>query len=63
MVAIVFDKFLRNKDLRQKLLDTSERYLEELNNWGDTFWGVDINKGGQNNLGKILMKTREFWKQ
>lgn len=26
----------------------------EWNNWGDTFWGVDILKGGENNLGKLI---------
>lgn len=30
--------------------------------WKDQCWGVDINLGGQNNLGKILMKIREYWK-
>jgi len=62
MASIVFDKFYRNKDLRQKLLDTNDKYLEETNHWKDQFWGVDIKKGGQNNLGKILTKTREYWK-
>ena len=62
MAEIVFNKFLRNKELRQKLIDTGDKYLEELNWWSDNFWGVDIKLGGQNNLGKILMKTREFWR-
>ena len=62
MSVILFDKFYRNKDLRQKLLDTEDKYLEELNHWQDIYWGVDIKMGGQNNLGKILMKLREYWK-
>jgi ribA/ribD-fused uncharacterized protein len=62
MAGIVFDKFLRNKSLRQRLLDTGDRYLEETLWWRDVFWGVDIKLGGQNNLGKILMNVREFWK-
>lgn len=61
MSAIVFDKFYRNKDLRQKLLDTRNKYLEETNWWGDKIWGV-CDGIGENNLGKILMKIREFWK-
>ena len=62
MARLVFEKFLKNKELRQKLLDTGDKYLEEYNWWKDTYWGVDIQKGGQNNLGKILMKVRTFWK-
>lgn len=63
MATIVFDKFSRNLDLREKLLATGDKYLEELNWWHDICWGVDIKKGGSNWLGKILMKTREFWKK
>lgn len=63
MAAIVFDKFSRNLDLREKLLATGNKYIEETNWWSDVYWGVDIKKGGANNLGKILMKTREFWRR
>ena len=62
MSSIVFDKFLRNKKLRNLLLETKDKYLEELNHWKDSYWGVDIKIGGQNNLGKILMKIRNYWK-
>lgn len=66
MVEIIFSKFLLNKGLRQQLIDTGDRHLEETNHWHDKFWGVCVCKKcggvGQNNLGKILMKTREFWK-
>lgn len=61
MSSIVFDKFYRNKELRKKLLETGDRYLEETNWWGDNFWGVH-NGEGRNELGKILMKVRDFWK-
>ena len=43
--------------LKQKLLDTGNRYLEETNNWGDTYWGV-CDSIGLNNLGHILMQVR-----
>ena len=62
MTSILFDKFYRNLDIRKKLLDTGDKLLEETNHWKDQFWGVDINLGGKNHLGKILMKIREFWK-
>lgn len=61
MSSVVFDKFYRNTLLREKLLETKDKHLEELNWWRDTFWGVDIKLGGQNNLGKILMKARNYW--
>lgn len=47
-----------NPELRQKLLDTGDDYLEETNTWNDTFWGVCDGKG-QNQLGKILMQIRK----
>ena len=52
-------KFYRNLDIREKLLATGDKYLEEKNFWNDVFWGVDYKKGGENKLGKILMKVRE----
>lgn len=65
MAGLVFNKFLNNLDLRQKLLDTGDRYLEETNHWHDRFYGVCICKKckntGKNNLGKILMQTRKYW--
>ena len=58
MFAVVFDKFFRHQDLREMLLSTGDKYLEETNHWGDIFWGYCDNKG-DNNLGKILMKVRD----
>jgi ribA/ribD-fused uncharacterized protein len=53
-------KFTQNESLKQKLLKTGDAYLEEGNDWGDTFWGVDLDTGkGQNHLGKMLMKLRD----
>jgi len=61
MASVVFDKFYRNKDLRKLLLDTADKYLSEDNHWGDRYWGF-CEGSGKNNLGKILMSVREFWK-
>jgi predicted NAD-dependent protein-ADP-ribosyltransferase YbiA (DUF1768 family) len=61
MIAVTFDKYLRNPGIRKQLIETGTKHLEELNNWNDTFWGVDPKVGGQNNLGKIIMNVREFW--
>lgn len=57
MYEIVSYKFNNNEDLKIKLIETKECYIEETNVWGDTFWGV-YNGKGSNNLGKIIMKVR-----
>ncbi len=60
MEQILLDKFTRNLELKNILLQTGNKYLSEHNNWGDSFWGFDVVKNkGENNLGKVLMKTRE----
>ena len=46
--------------LREKLVSTGNKILEEGNTWGDKFWGIDIKTGeGKNMLGKLLMKIRD----
>lgn len=57
MTDIVRAKFEQNPDLRQKLFNTGNTYLEEGNTWGDRIWGT-VNGSGQNLLGNILMNTR-----
>lgn len=57
-----FDKNL-NPENYSKLIQTGDRYLEETNYWGDTFWGVNKSDAGEqgtgeNNLGKLLMGIR-----
>lgn len=61
MAQVVFQKFLIHKDLRYKLIDTDNKYLEETNHWKDVYWGV-CDGVGENNLGRILMSTREYIK-
>ena len=55
------EKFNQNPDLKQKLLDTGNAYLEEGNTWGDHYWGV-CDGYGENHLGQLLMKLREEYK-
>ena len=63
MFEICESKFVNNKDLKQKLLDTGDKELIEYNSWGDQFWGYDVDKQkGRNELGKILMKIRGMLK-
>ena len=57
MYDIVLDKFSRNPQLGEMLIETGDRYLEETNHWRDETWGV-CNGVGTNWLGKILMDVR-----
>lgn len=58
MYEICYAKFTQNEDLKQRLLDTKDEYLEEGNTWGDKIWGT-VSGVGQNHLGKILMRVRD----
>lgn len=62
MEKVVTAKFSQNPNLLDKLLGTGSAELIEDNWWKDTFWGV-YNGVGENNLGKILMKVRDKYKQ
>jgi ribA/ribD-fused uncharacterized protein len=57
MREIMVAKFTQNPGLARQLLDTGDRELEELNWWGDKFWGT-VKGEGRNVLGKILMDVR-----
>lgn len=62
MLDITFEKY-KNLELKQLLLATDPKDLEETNHWGDTYWGVDYETGeGKNMLGKILMIVRAVLK-
>lgn len=51
-------KYALNPHLRELLVSTRDRYIEETNHWGDTYWGVC--KGvGENHLGRLLMNIRD----
>lgn len=48
--------------LREKLLATKGKYIEEGNYWNDTYWGVDLKQNppvGENHLGLLLMDIRD----
>lgn len=64
LIVQKFDKIL-NPELYQKLKETGNKYLEETNYWEDTYWGIyktDAKEDGvgKNNLGKLIMKVREY---
>ena len=54
---ILMCKFIQNMELWRLLTSTGYKYLEETNDWGDTFWGV-CDGQGENRLGKALMFVR-----
>lgn len=59
MMQVCMAKFIQNPDLGHMLQRTNGYYLEETNDWGDTYWGVVPGRGGMNMLGKVLMAVRE----
>ena len=65
MERIIHEKFAQNYDLSEKLINTFPDVIMEYNKWHDNFWGICtcpqcINIEGQNNLGLILIRVREF---
>jgi ribA/ribD-fused uncharacterized protein len=63
MYNVLLCKFTQNPSLLKELLNTGEQVLVEGNTWHDNYWGecycnkcLDI--GGNNNLGKELMRAR-----
>ena len=50
-------KFDQHPDLAEKLIATRDEYLEERNDWNDTYWGTYLGEG-ENHLGKLLMEIR-----
>ena len=61
-LKVMYDLLLiKFKDdiLREKLLSIKQDIIED-NYWNDYYWGV-CNGKGENNLGKLLMKTRDFY--
>ena len=64
MEEIVYQKFLQNNDIHQKLIETGTSYICEGNYWHDNTWGDCICEKcikipGKNYLGKILMQVRK----
>lgn len=50
----------KQEPYKMLLLNTGDCYIQEGNNWKDTFWGVDLLTGkGKNMLGVLIMKIRD----
>jgi ribA/ribD-fused uncharacterized protein len=56
MLTLLRSKFSR-EDLAAMLRETAPRPLIEVNDWGDTYWGVCDNVG-ENRLGRLLERVR-----
>jgi ribA/ribD-fused uncharacterized protein len=56
MLTLVRSKF-RDPKLEQKMIDTGELVIVEVNTWNDWYWGT-CNGIGKNKLGEILMRVR-----
>jgi len=53
------DQKFDQEPFRTRLLETGDALIQEGNNWGDCFWGVDLKTGkGENHLGKLIMYKR-----
>lgn len=59
MSRILYKKFTKHEYLKELLLATGDKYLEETNYWNDTIWGTCRGEG-ENRLGKLLMEVRHF---
>ena len=55
---IMRDKFLRNRMIRTKLMQTKRRTIIYRNDFGDLIWGMSNDFKGQNRLGKVMEKVR-----
>ena len=74
MKMLVEQKFFRHEHLMWMLLGTRQKHIEEVNDWGDDFWGTRVEDklhpvvsdimgvvyNGKNELGKILMEVRHL---
>ena len=58
IMRLCLEAKFKDPDLMEALKSTAPKYLEETNNWSDTFWGVCEGKG-QNMLGQLLMEIRD----
>lgn len=60
MKHLLLSKFSESS-LQRQLLSTGTASLIEVNNWNDTFWGVDEQGNGLNMLGNLLEEVRDHY--
>jgi ribA/ribD-fused uncharacterized protein len=57
MADLLWQKFILNRALRERLLATGDRELVEGNTWSDVYWGR-CGGVGENHLGRLLQEIR-----
>mgnify|MGYP000154893838 CR=1 FL=1 len=59
VMAYCLQQKFSQEPFKTKLLNTGDCYIQEGNNWGDTFWGVCLKTNkGENKLGHMIMNIR-----
>lgn len=61
MEKCLIEKFTQ-EPFRTQLIETGNQNIQEGNEWGDKFWGVDLKESpnvGENHLGRLIMKIRD----
>lgn len=63
MFDLILAKFESCKEFRDTLINSDQdKYIVEMNSWGDKEWGVSTKDFcGNNKLGKLLMKLRRLY--
>lgn len=63
MYELLTIKF-NNEELKQKLINTNDSYIEYINSWHENYWGIcdceNCSDKNYNKLGIMLMKIREI---
>jgi len=60
VMEICLSQKFYQEPFKSMLITTGVEELQEGNNWGDEFWGVNLKTGkGQNQLGKLIMLIRD----
>lgn len=59
VMRILLNIKFSKEPFKSLLKKTGDIHIQEGNNWGDTFWGVNLDTGiGKNILGKLIMDIR-----
>lgn len=63
MFGLLVQKFIQNETFNNLLMQTMDKYIIEGNNWGDRYWGCEMEDNkwvGKNKLGRMIMIIREY---
>ncbi|KAG8790389.1 hypothetical protein FRC17_008920 [Serendipita sp. 399] len=60
MYDILLEKFSQHPELKQELMGTGDSHLVE-DSPTDWFWGIGADRKGENQLGRTLMRLRDYF--